>query len=216
MSYNHSIYGPNRHCRTCKQHFASIHALKFHTMSYKCPGEPVHYSTTTGRLYYRGDSIGSFCSADLFPRTRSNTLIGRGQPYERYVESVAIDEPLKNDDVMKEVRTRLPSGLYKERVYNPRYPRVLEGTCERIGPEDPKDRTELNRLCGSRRYPPRRVSLVTSQRLTNQGKLRVVFFNRFYLIWTSYFGMFGLVLFKYFILNIFHDNFNLLCYRYSS
>lgn len=169
MSYHHSVYGPNRHCRVCKQHFGSVPALKFHTLSHKCPGEPVHYSSTTGRLFYRGDNMGSFCSADLFPRTRHNSLICRGPPYDRYVVPVKASEPFKSIEKVNQIRADLEPNLYKERIYNPRYPRVLEGTPVRVGPEDPKNRDDLNALCGNRRRSFRRERHMHDQRALDHG-----------------------------------------------
>lgn len=170
ISYNHSRYGLGRHCSTCKQYFPSVRSTRKHIDGGYCPGSPCYYCSSTGRLYYRGMSRGYFASADMFPRLRNNQLMCN-PPYERFLVAVNEEMPRADRvDVLKPYGDVSPSD-YKVRNYAPSFPRVLENTSAVIGDDEPCNREELDKLCGTHRTI-RRPPLVKTNDKTNDRKKR--------------------------------------------
>lgn len=105
---NHTIYGHNRQCITCSQHFLSRRNLARHIRGGKCPGHAVLYCQANGGLYYRGSvaqGLRDDCRIYLRRPNNENALVSteravncaRLVPIEQPKEIYALTElPLPN------------------------------------------------------------------------------------------------------------------------
>lgn len=148
---NHTEYQENRRCHTCSQHFVDRPHLTTHLRGNNCPGLPVVYSKSNGKLYYYGQTDAEFLERSLFPRMKYNALVALGR-CERYYQIIDA-----NDPIVQYLPRDLPLGTlsnhdYVERNFRPAAPDFPKESEIVISNIIPTRVSELTRLCRKPRH----------------------------------------------------------------
>lgn len=148
----HTVYGLNRRCDVCGQHFTDKSLLIGHTSSGKCPGGPLVYSQKTGEYFYRGIGTNVIVRQPVYPSFGGeNRLIGTGR-LEDYGRMVSFDTPTIEYNPDKLPLGNLTVESYVVREFCPREPPVPPNSNVVIVSEPLCDRQGLERV--RRMYMP--------------------------------------------------------------